>query len=105
MFKKLAEKERNKREEEQAKESMDTEIEKKENDEEPLKPLPDILSCISKKFEEEKGYSKHPDAFVEPEAPPNSVERPDDRAVSGAYEDEDDELLQVDYSGQDIDQF
>ena len=65
-----------------------------------LKPLPDILTCITKQIAQDsaevpttssnksssKAKNKDLDAFDEPEAPPNSVERPE-RSIS-AYEDE-----------------
>ncbi|TRY67014.1 hypothetical protein TCAL_16953 [Tigriopus californicus] len=70
-----------------------------------LKPLPDILSCISKKFDEARGRIQGDDLqsdllpggskglapFEEPEAPPNSVER-----VLNTYEDESDDFLYTD---------
>lgn len=77
-----------------------------ENAESDLKPLPDILSCISKKFGEASsrleedddlqsdslpGGSKGLAPFEEPEAPPNSVER-----TLNTYEDESDDFLYAD---------
>jgi len=60
-----------------------------------VKPLPDILSTISKKFEAsssssnagaEESSGKQPEPFAEPEAPPNSVERVE--RSNSVYEDD-----------------
>ena len=110
--------------------------EEEEEEEEELKPLPDILSCISKRFEEvskasnaggpttsspgtaaagleslqpsgsanDRGESvleKKPAAFVEPEAPPNSVERVE--RTLNAYDEED--FLNNDCETEDIELF
>ena len=93
---------------EEFKQKLNQEREKKEREEkETLKPLPDILSTISKKIGGNQqqqqasqssaaaagggGEEKQPAAFEEPEAPPNSVERP-----LNAYEDDDDDFLHCD---------
>ncbi len=107
LYKKLS-LERKKKEEQQEAEMA---VDKQEEDEEELKPLPDILSTISKRFEEAtkgeaskpsssttpageveegelaEGAEKKLEAFVEPEAPPNSVERVE-RTISAYDEDE-----------------
>jgi len=79
-----------------------------DGEEEELKPLPDILTCISQKFRQgpsSSGQAERPSApapgsssssssmpFVEPEAPPNSVEGAEDGRALNAYEDDDDFL-------------
>ena len=114
IFKKLSQERKKKEEQQQREVEMEEEVKKEE---ELLKPLPDILSGISKRFEEVSkreeehpeedhgaalslssssavatlpGGDKKPAAFVEPEAPPNSVERVE-RTLS-AYDDDDDFL-------------
>ncbi len=150
LFKKLNQERRKKEQQEQQQQQgeMDTDDKDEgEQGEEELKPLPDILSCISKRFlevaasgsndegaaaassssgaaaattasgakeEEEEGEvvdgeeegKRHPAAFVEPEAPPNSVERLEERTVSGAYlGDEDDDFLHCEDGAENIDLF
>merc|ERR1712212_29477 len=67
--------------------------------EEPLKPLPDILSCISQRrlTSEQENSGSLPDTFAEPDAPPNSVER-----TVNSY---DDDFLNTECETEDIELF
>jgi phosphorylated adapter RNA export protein len=67
--------------------------------EEELKPLPDILTCISQRMARSSPDEDNstPEAFVEPDAPPNSVER-----TVNAY---DDDFLNTECETEDIELF
>ena len=67
---------------------------KKQPKEQALKPLPDILSCIGQRIE--AGTSEK-ETFVEPDAPPNSVER-----TVNSY---DDDFLHTECDTEDIELF
>ena len=67
---------------------------------EELKPLPDILSCITQRrltSEQQEHNSALPDTFAEPDAPPNSVER-----TVNSY---DDDFLNTECETEDIELF
>ena len=68
---------------------------------EELKPLPDILSCITQRRLTSEQQQEHnsalPDTFAEPDAPPNSVER-----TVNSY---DDDFLNTECETEDIELF